>query len=259
MCARLLRRAALALAALLIGSPAWAGITYDSNEAANTIATNRFNDSTENLTWSSAPGASGRIVYCWALILSNAVTFSTPTVSNVSFTNDVTIQRTGLTLTLWRGNTTGAAGTTVTFGTSGNNSSNAQMACASFTPTNAITGYDTAESSSEEAVATTDHDPDVSVTSSGLGASRGGVVFLVTSLTSAASAGQPVIDADFTALTRTDTLMVSGYRILSADETTTADSTSSPGRISGTVMMLSQEDAPAAGGVCTLGLLGVGC
>lgn len=256
MCARRLRKVALALVlALLLPGRAWAAITFIDEVTAT--ATTHWSDGTHTMAWDSAP-TSGQLGVVCALMLTVATSFVTPTATNITFngpgavatfdgTTDVTVQ-------CWSGVATGTVGD-VTLTTAATTGQAGTMRLLSFSSSTGFTSLGSATPCQESASASTQHDAGCSglLTESG----RNSVIVGLNGITSAGAA--LTLDATYTALTGIGEQMTFGYYLTTGQETQDFVSTSASNRNSVTIQFAIAEDAPAAGGTCTMSLLGVGC
>lgn len=248
-----MRRLILAALCLLLAWPSlsWATITRGSNEAS---ALADFNDSAHTLTYS---GASGRLQVCHAFLLSSAVTFTTPTASNVTFTSAASAATSGDTVQAWYGVASGAVGN-VTFGTSANTAGASRVWCVEYTSSNGWTAPSDASDSDTEGSAVTTHPS----TSSELQISTTGSADILTigliglDRTTASLSTPTGYTLYATVDAGTDII---AYRIDSSTGTRNFDSTSAAVAISASVLASFKENASSGGGApCQLMTLGAG-
>lgn len=255
---RPLIRTALAclLAVLLAVQPVTATISAPT-ETTTTAATH-WSDGTQTLAWSSAPTSGDLAVVC-GLMLTIAVTFVTPTATNVTFSSvaSSTVDSTAdATVQCWSGVATGTVGD-VTLTTSATTGAAGTMRLLRITSTTGWTAPGGATPCQESGLGVTNHDAGCSGLTTAAGTNS-----IIVALTGITAAGQAItLDATYTALTGIAQQMGFGYYITTGQETQDFVSTTGAARDSATIQMAFDEDAGGGGGSMNpggLGTLGVG-
>lgn len=215
-------------------------ITRGSNEATDLAD---FNDSAHTLTYS---GASGRLHIACAFLLSDAVTFTTPTASNVTFTSAGVANANGTRVQVWYGVSTGAVGN-ITFGTSGNTSASSRVWCVEYLSSSGWTSpFDVADTDTEGSAITTHPSTSSELQITTTGGANIVVIGLIGLDRSATSLSTP---SGYTLYATVDGgVDLLAYRIDTATATRNFDSTSGAAAISASVLAAFKEDSGGGGG-----------
>lgn len=226
-------------------------ITRGSNEAS---ALADFNDASHTLTYS---GASGRLHVACAYMLTSAVTFTTPTASNITFTSVGSASANGTTIQMWYGVATGAVGN-VTFGTSGNTSAGARVWCVEHSTTTGWTSPLDAFDTDTEGATTTSHPSTANELQITTGGSAQMVVIGLIGLDrSTASLSTPT---GYTLYATVDGgIDLIAYRIDTTTATRNFSSTSASAALSASILASFKEDAGGAGSARPKFMLVLGC